>query len=854
MNRKTGWKWRILGLFMAVLVGLGMFSVSASAEGEETGTESGTESSLSYLALGDSITDGYGLGTEDSSFVDIFAEKIGATETTRISSSDGLTASQLFENLDDSNLYVEIYQEAIESADVITITIGGNDLMEGFYEVIAELYSAYTVSMIDADDVKAALKDPDENSGMVDALLTYIDSLTDDALGDISGQFGGFISNCISEITQITGFIQEKNPDAVILVANQYNPYQWLGNEKVSNLFADVTKAYNSNLAYLSAYYGIFTVVDISSAFSDTEYESTSLTNASVSVSYDPSAGISYSYDFDFHPNAAGHGVIATTMYNAYVAATSQVYTVEIPIEVNVETDGSAAAPEESFTIQALVDYYDATSGNSVLIDVSSKGAVYSVNTVSTDGKGTYKATLTFTCGEVLASSLTDGFYVSLFPGDSSGWTYDDDSEYEIKYINFDADGNQTGCSIYDVNDQTETELSAVSFTCTYTGYTLSFNTNGGSEIGNVEAATGTEISLANYTTTCNGYTFTGWYLDEALTDKVDSVILTSNTTVYAGWTENTYTWTVPLKITADKGGSVDVPAQTLTVGIYDLSGNEIDISAYGGTMLSNTVSVTGEGEHTGELEFTGGVGVYNKLSDGFYVALKEGASGGWSYDKTVYSVNVYFDDETLEASEIAIKKDEDITIVVVALAAGEKVNAAFTTLTQTKARVMSLAATYSGETAVSFTCSYTGWYLNFEANGGSSVASVTAVDGETISLSGYTTSRSGYDFTGWYADNAFSTKATNATMNGDVTVYAGWTEVTQTTEEPTEDDDSSDSNDDTDNEESTVTAATTESVSAVSAESADTGDDNHIVLWAVLVIVLGAGVAALTVFQRKRH
>ena len=68
---------------------------------------------------------------------------------------------------------------------------------------------------------------------------------------------------------------------------------------------------------------------------------------------------------------------------------------------------------------------------------------------------------------------------------------------------------------------------------------TLSFETNGGSKIDAITEDSGSVIDLSAYTPTRTGYTFTGWYSDEELTDKVDSVTLTGDTTVYAGWEEN---------------------------------------------------------------------------------------------------------------------------------------------------------------------------------------------------------------------------------------------------------------------------------------------------------------------------
>ena len=66
--------------------------------------------------------------------------------------------------------------------------------------------------------------------------------------------------------------------------------------------------------------------------------------------------------------------------------------------------------------------------------------------------------------------------------------------------------------------------------------YVLSFNVNGGSEIASVTENEGTVIDLSKYIPTKEGYDFTGWYSDEMLVNKVSSINLTADTTVYAGW------------------------------------------------------------------------------------------------------------------------------------------------------------------------------------------------------------------------------------------------------------------------------------------------------------------------------
>lgn len=68
--------------------------------------------------------------------------------------------------------------------------------------------------------------------------------------------------------------------------------------------------------------------------------------------------------------------------------------------------------------------------------------------------------------------------------------------------------------------------------------YRLTFDTNGGSEIASILRAEYTTVDLSDYKPTREGYEFTGWYADKDLTDKITSIRLTCNTTVYAGWEE----------------------------------------------------------------------------------------------------------------------------------------------------------------------------------------------------------------------------------------------------------------------------------------------------------------------------
>ncbi len=69
-----------------------------------------------------------------------------------------------------------------------------------------------------------------------------------------------------------------------------------------------------------------------------------------------------------------------------------------------------------------------------------------------------------------------------------------------------------------------------------YDNCTLYFETNEGTSVPDVIRLFSATVNLSRYTTTREGYTFTGWYLDEALTEKVTSMKLLGDTVLYAGW------------------------------------------------------------------------------------------------------------------------------------------------------------------------------------------------------------------------------------------------------------------------------------------------------------------------------
>ena len=67
------------------------------------------------------------------------------------------------------------------------------------------------------------------------------------------------------------------------------------------------------------------------------------------------------------------------------------------------------------------------------------------------------------------------------------------------------------------------------------TRYILHYESNGGTAYKDERCSSGTKVTL-DKTPTRESYTFTGWYADKALTQKITSVTMNSDKTVYAGW------------------------------------------------------------------------------------------------------------------------------------------------------------------------------------------------------------------------------------------------------------------------------------------------------------------------------
>lgn len=321
-----------------LLLCCGMVPASASAAG--TG---------SYVALGDSISAGYGLSEGELSFPERLAQSTGYA-LADFSSSDGVTSQALLETLSQPEV-----ADAVKNADVITITVGGNDLMNALYEYLAD---APGVSMT-ADQIRDGLVNGTIKDPLV--LLTLMNSLSgfpksshaEDALTTLR-------TNLSSALAQI----KVMNPDVTCIIANQYNPYWHIKEAAAIGIvltFETGVLDLNTTLAEVAQTQGV-TAVDVYGAF---HVSADNPCNADFTAIDD--------FNLDFHPNALGHQLIAAEFakafpdpvqtYDVWVAGTQ----VNENNAGNVLGDGKVSYDPASQTLtlnNATIDYRENAGDN----------------------------------------------------------------------------------------------------------------------------------------------------------------------------------------------------------------------------------------------------------------------------------------------------------------------------------------------------------------------------------------------------------------------------------------------------------------------------------------------------------
>ncbi len=306
-------KKRISIIVLCLCIALAILPVTASAQGEN------------YVALGDSISGGYGLSADESSFVAQVTETNGFTRRD-FSTNTGETSQTLRDKVENNS----DVQTALQAADVVTITVGGNDLMNALYQYLATKYNEENSANITPEEAQQALMGEHATIEQAAMLTLLQDNITD--LGQ-SQEILGALSTFSANLQAIIEKIQILTPQAHIIIANQYHPYSYVAKQlgsfapqlqAISEAFQDILRPLNQTISAQAQSHGC-SLADVYDAFETAVENGTNPCNAELTIIYTPPY---YSFDPDFHPNAAGHEIIATAVND--IVAQGPVETVDL--------------------------------------------------------------------------------------------------------------------------------------------------------------------------------------------------------------------------------------------------------------------------------------------------------------------------------------------------------------------------------------------------------------------------------------------------------------------------------------------------------------------------------------------
>ena len=766
--------------------------------------------SPSYVALGDSITTGYGLSADNNVETNkslSFAAQVATNNNFALNNlaEDGETSASLLDKLtksDDPDY--ETVTEAVKSADVITITIGGNDLMDALYEYLAASYNTtHPDAPTTAEQIKAMLTGQD---GAVDfwTLTSLITPLTQ---FPASSEFTTALNRFSTNLSSIVSQIKSLNANVRIVVATQYNPYSHLSNQTIDG----VVSAFDNGIQQLNGKISSQTdikVADVYTAFSSQNASENPLCNASFSMDTG-----NININLDFHPNAKGHEVIADVVGEAVKGVT----------DVTVTPQQIVLAPGKSANFSADVSTIGPNINQAVTWTVSGNK---SNSTTIVDGKLTIGFDEESTTLTVTATSNYD-----TSKSGTATVTVGQKAEIYVGGVGLNGTPEQPAYATTDDNGNVSTDgANASNYNIKWDGATLTLN--------NATIKTGSRISEDAGMTAIYREASLDIVLQGANTVVSPAVGSEMSTGIYAGPADMQTATQKSYGITISGDGSLDVSgsnAEDSSIGIGAMMGDVTiesgTVTAHGGaTNGGNSAGImTSAGDviiHNGTVTATSGAagdasaGIFaiygNVIISGGTVTATGGAASDASAGIFAHGLQ---DDAINMGGNVTISSGEVTAVAengagITAMVMSQDLSAPLGTVTISPAAGQQIAVragadeTDAAEIAGSpFTAAtaiqsliqndayvhtkaeqapVTEYTITFDANGGSvNPASAETTDGKLVSLP--TPGYAGHIFQGWFTAATGGTQVTTDTVfTADATIYAQWKAESSTPSTPT--------------------------------------------------------------------
>lgn len=266
---------RLLAIILTFSMAVSVLMLPVSAELAVSGAE--PKEIRSMVVLGDSISTGYGLeGTiyTRTSYANHVAKALDLNFGTDYVNYavDGYTSAQVFQK-------AKAYEKTVAEADLIMMTVGGNDVM---WKMLAIAMQAVGVNTFDLTQIAIAMAQSDPM-----ALTATLYSAENVAVIEAA------IANYRTNLTAMIEYLRTVNPDARVLFLTQYNPTSGLTAFGVLQAYSEavLTQLNTAMTEVVTA--GGYEIVD---------------THA---VMVGRGAELSNILSGDIHPNVYGHAMMA---------------------------------------------------------------------------------------------------------------------------------------------------------------------------------------------------------------------------------------------------------------------------------------------------------------------------------------------------------------------------------------------------------------------------------------------------------------------------------------------------------------------------------------------------------------
>lgn len=230
-------------------------------------------STKNYIALGDSISTGYGLEHKENAFTNLLADDLEKGDNYYNFAIDGNTSDDLLNRLSEEEVI-----DKIKNSELVTISIGGNDILRLFRTFKDLLNVEFLISV---KDIKEVLNNP----VVLAAIAVSLEGV------DLQTPYLTMLKNYEQNLGLIINKIKEVNPETRIMIQTVYNPLIGIKEYKIIERLVD-TLINGVNQIILKHAEGNYDIIDTYSEF----YEhAEDYTNIKI---------------MDIHPSINGHKVI----------------------------------------------------------------------------------------------------------------------------------------------------------------------------------------------------------------------------------------------------------------------------------------------------------------------------------------------------------------------------------------------------------------------------------------------------------------------------------------------------------------------------------------------------------------